>query len=195
MLLRRVNYLSPFKELVIPLLKAHQICCLVPRLIPLFLSPWHLTSPLQFTEISAALVESSRVMGKTCQQSYSNECEITGLESRIVVSGDGWGWVLAADGCGQVGTIHQSWSFSCLWLVYARDILTIWPMESEKIWLPLRRTKWWFGFQSWFLTPCWQIPSWNPWWISSWRRRKMTITIASSKALVRLGRNGAGVPM
>lgn len=105
--------MSPLKELVIPLLKAHQICSLVLRLIPLFLSAWYLTSLLQFTEISATLTESSRVMGKTCQRSYTNECEITGPESMIVMS-KGWGWMLcehgllSADRCGQVGTVHQS---------------------------------------------------------------------------------------
>ena len=92
-----------------------------------------------------------------------------------------WAWVA-----------NWLWSFCCWWFVYGRDTTTIWPVESEKTWLPLRRTKWWFGFQSWFQTHCWQVPSWNPWWLPLWRRRKRTITAASWKALVRLCVNAAG---
>lgn len=63
--------MSPLEELVIPLLKAHQIMpppSLASVLLPLFLSAWRLTSPsLYHTEISLALFDSSRVMGNTRQ--------------------------------------------------------------------------------------------------------------------------------
>ena len=64
--------MSPLEELVIPLLKAHQIMpppSLASVLLPLFLSAWHLTSPsLYHAEISLALFDSSRVMGNTRQR-------------------------------------------------------------------------------------------------------------------------------
>lgn len=103
--------LTPFEELVIPPLKARQVCYLHPRglvLFPLLLFAWRLTNPsLYSTEISLALVDSSRAMGNTHQQF-------------ITVSVMSWTkkWVkdgsvlyeqgtLAADGCEQVGTGSQ----------------------------------------------------------------------------------------
>lgn len=104
--------MSPFEELVIPFLKAHQICHLHPRglvVFPLLLFAWHLRNPsLYSTEISLALADSSRAMGNTHLTVYYSECDVMDQE----VS-EGWRSVLceqgtlAADGCGQVGTGSQ----------------------------------------------------------------------------------------
>lgn len=121
-MLRRVNHLSPFKELT-PLLKAQQISCL----IPLFLSAWRLTNlSLYFTDLSLALVKSSS-HGADSPAIHSHACEVTAqvtwLSRRKGSEGCCAALVSCQHGCGKVGTVHQSRSFSSWWFVYGRDMI------------------------------------------------------------------------